>query len=165
MGASKNKVTGRLNYISKKEYEAFKLKYPNSTVTYEQFIAVLKQSTRCIHDHILENPLGFKLPNNLGYIAVKKFKTGAKYFAVDWVNTLKLGKRVPLTNLHTFGHAFKIEFFKNGKIKPLLPYKMDAHRLIKRDLAQVIKKGDNPYINIDKNYFSKRFNIENVFKK
>lgn len=165
MGSAKNKVAGRANYISRDEYNSFKEKYPTTPITYENFINILKTSTVCIRDHVLENPLGFKLPHNLGYIAVKKFKTNAKFFAVDWVNTLKLGRRIPLTNFHSFGHGFKIDFFKNSKIRPLMPYKMNAHRIIKRMLAQVIKAGDYSYINIDKNYFTKRFNIENYLKE
>lgn len=164
MGSAKSKVTGRINYISKKEYLLFITKYPNSGISYEEFIKVLKQSTVRIKDTVLENPLGFKLPYNIGYITVRKFKTSKKYFAVDWVNTLKLGKRIPLTNFHSFGYGFKIDFFKNPKIKPLQVYKMNAHRSLNRALAQIIKTKENPYIELDKNYFSKRFNIENYLK-
>lgn len=164
MGSAKSKISGRINYISKKEYLLFIAKYPNSEITYEQFINILKQSTVRIKETVLENPLGFKLPFNIGYLTVKKFKTSKKYFAVDWVNTLKFGKRIPLTNFHSFGYGFKIEFFKNPKIKPLQVYKMNAHRILNRTLAKIIKTGETPYIELDKNYFSKRFNIENYLK-
>lgn len=164
MGANKSKVRGRVNYISKKEYNLFKKKYPTTEITYEEFITILKQSTLCIKNTILENPLGFKLPNNIGYVAVRKFKTGKKYFAVDWPTTLKLGKRIPLTNLHSFGHGFKLEFFKNPKIKPLLAYKLNAHRNLNRSIAKIVKTTKYPYIELDKNYFNKRFNIENYLK-
>lgn len=164
MGSGKNKIPNRMNYISRIEYNLFKEKYPESTITYEQFISVLKTSTIKIRSHILENPLGFKLPF-LGYVAFKKFKTSKKFFAVDWINTLKLKKRVPLTNFHTFGHAFKLEFFKNPSIKPLMAYKLKAHRLLNRMSGQIIKSGKAPYIELDRNYFSKRFNIENYINK
>lgn len=162
MGAAKNKITGRTNYISKANYKLFIVKYPDSGVTYEEYITVLKESTSTIRDHILENSLGFKLPQNLGYIAVTSFKTNKKFIAIDWVNTRRLGKVIPLTNFHSFGQAYKIMLFKNSKIKPLIVYKMNAHRIIKRMLGKNIKAGSNVYIHIDRNYFTKRFHIDNT---
>lgn len=162
MGAAKNKVTGRTNYISKGNYKLFIEKYPESDITYKEYITVLKESTITIRDHILENSLGFKLPQNLGYIAVTSFKTNKNFVAIDWVNTRKLGKVIPLTNFHSFGNAYKIRLFKNSRIKPLIVYKMNAHRIIKRMLAKNIKSGSNVYVHIDRSYFTKRFHIDNT---
>lgn len=166
MGSAKNKVSGRTNYITHEGYNNYITKYPDSKVTYTQYIAILKRSTVIIRDYILENSLGFKLPYNIGYISVTKFKTNKDFVAIDWINTRKLGKIIPLTNFHSFGHAFKIKLFKNNKMQPLLAYKMNAHRIIKRMLAQKIKSGKaDHYINIDRNYFTKRFSIENTLNK
>lgn len=164
MGSGKSKISGRINYIKREEYNLFIEKYPSSEVTYDEFITVLKESTNVIKNQILDNPLGFKLPHNLGYIAVDKFKPNKKFVAVDWVNTRKLKKLVPLTNFHTFGHTYKIKLYKNSKVKPLFAYNMDAHRLLKRQLAKCIKENKRQYINIDRSYYSRRFNINNYLK-
>lgn len=165
MGSGKTKISGRITYIKKDEYKKFIEKYPNSDVTYEEFITILKESNNYIKEQILDNQLGFKLPHNLGYIAVNKFKTSRKFVAIDWVNTKKLGKIVPLTNFHSFGHAYRIMLYKNAKVKPLQAYHMDAHRLLKRALAQNIKQDKQQYIAINKSYYNKRFSIDNYLKQ
>ena len=164
MGCNKNKITDRRGFINKKEYILFKQRYPKSEITYQNYIIILKESCLAIRDHILGNPIGFKLPLNLGYIAVKKFKTNDNFIAIDWPNTLKYGKRIPLTNFHSFGHAYKIKFYKNLKIRPLVGYEMEAHRSIKRLLAQYIKEDKTPYVEIDRSYFNDRFKIDKKAK-
>jgi hypothetical protein len=164
MGFGKNKIQNRANFINRETYVAFKEKFPDSKITYEQFILILKESTSTIRDHILDNPLGFKLPYNLGYIAVDKFKAKDDYVCIDWQATRRLGKRVPLTNLHSFGHIYKIKFFPNPRVHPLKNYAFKGHRILNRMLAANIKQNLREYINIERNYFSKRFNIDNYLK-
>lgn len=165
MGAGKNKIQNRISYINHKEYNLFKEKYPNTHINYNTFITVLKESTKTIRDHVLDNPLGFKLPYNLGYIAVDKFKAKKSYVAIDWVNTKRLGKHVPLTNLHSFGYMYKIKFYPNLRILPIKNYALDAHRVMKRMLAYIIKNDIHQYINIDRSYYSRRFRIDNLINK
>lgn len=164
MGSGKTKIVNRVSYIKRQEYNLFIKKYPTSGITYIDFINILKGSNMVIKDQILDNPLGFKAPYNLGYFAVDRFKTSKKFVAIDWVNTKKLGKVVPLTNFHSFGHAYKIKLYKNPKMVSLFVYKMDAHRLLKRQLAKYIKEEKRQYIHIDKSYYSKRFNINKYLK-
>lgn len=160
MGSGLNKIQHRENYINRNEYLLFKNKYPDTKITYEIFINTLKESTSAIKEHILTNPLGFKLPFNIGYIAVDKFKAKAHYVAVDWVNTRRLGRRIPLINLHSFGYMYKVKFYPNMSIKPLKNYEMEAHRKLNRSLGQNILNNTQQYISIDRNYFSKRFHID-----
>lgn len=163
MSHKKNKITGRKGFVNRIGYKAFKAKYPGEQITYDEYISVLKASNMAIRDHILDNPLGFKLPYNIGYLAVDKFKGLSHYVAVDWVNSRRLGKLIPLTNLHSFGYFYKIKMYKNPKVKPLLVYRMEAHRIIKRMLAAKIKAGKE-YLQIDRGYFSKRFHIGETLK-
>lgn len=163
MGAKKNIVGGRVGFINRKSYKAFIKKYPLSHVTYEEYISVLKKSNIHIRDFILTNELGFKLPLNLGYIAVKKFKPSKKHIAIDWVNSRRLGKRIPFTNFHSFGYSYSISLFKNSRVKPLYAYKMNAHRVIKRMLAKNIKNNTQQYLELDPAFFNKRFSINTIF--
>lgn len=165
MGAGSNKIVERVNYVNRGEYELFKLKYPDSEITYHTFINILKESTKAIRGHILDNPLGFKLPHNIGYIAVDKFKSKHDYIAVDWVNTKRLGHYIPLTNFHSFGYMYKIKFYPNMRINPIKNYALEAHRILKRMLATNIKQNLRQYISIDRSYYSRRFRIENFLNK
>lgn len=165
MGIGKNKIQHRVSYLNREGYTEFITKYPDSQITYNQYVDVLKESTCAIRDHILDNTLGFKLPYNLGYIAVDRFKAKDDYTAVDWVNTRKLGRRIPLTNLHSFGYMYKIKLFPNPKINPIKNYMFKAHRLLNRMVKPQVVKDFNKYISIDRNYFSKRFNIDNYLNK
>lgn len=165
MGANQNLIRGRVGFINRIYYNKFVEKNPSTTITYEQYISVLKQSTILIRDFILGNELGFKLPFNLGYIAVDKYKCSKNYVAVDWVNTRKLGRIIPLTNFHSLGYGFKVKLFKNSRIKPFQGYAMNAHRVIKRMLAKNIKEGTHNYIAINKSVYSKRFAIDHYLTK
>lgn len=158
MSSKPNKVRGRIGFINRKGYKAFKEKYKDEKITYTEYIAILKESNSAIREHILDNPLGFKIPYNLGYIAVDKFKGLKNYMAIDWVATRRLGRRIPLLNLHSFGYFFKIKLYKNPRIRPLKVYKMDPHRLINRALNLKIRSGKE-YLEIDRSYFSNRFRI------
>lgn len=165
MGAKKNLVTGRVGFINRQYYKKFVAKYPDCNVTYEEYIAVLKESTMAIRDHILTNELGFKLPLNLGYIAVHKYKPSKKHVAIDWVNTRKYHKLIPFTNFHSMGYSYMIFFFKNSGVKPLYAYTMNAHRIIKRMLAKNIKEDTQQYLTLEYAFFNKRFSIDRVMNK
>lgn len=161
MGSGKNKIQNRVSYLNREGYEEFKLKHPETKITYHQFVNILKESTFAIRDHILDNPLGFKLPLNLGYIAIDRFKGKDNYVITDWVNTRRLGKFIPLTNMHSFGYMYKVKFFPNPKSHPIRNYMFKAHRLLNRAIKPQVVKDFNKYISIDRNYFSKRFHIDN----
>jgi hypothetical protein len=165
MGSGLSKIKNRVNYSSKNFYKEFIKKYPNTSITCENYSNILEESTLCIRDFILNNELGFKLPYNLGYIAVTKFKQKKHYRVVDWKNSNLLEKEIPLTNLHSFGYMFKIKLFKNLRIKPLCLYKMNAHRIVKRMLAKNIKEDLCNYMILDSGYFNKRFSIERTLGK
>lgn len=165
MGAGLNKIRNRISFINKKGYEEFIKENPSSTISNQTYIAILKESTIAIRDHILNNELGFKLPFNLGYIAVDKFKAKDTYYVVDWVNTKRLGHRVPLTNLHSFGNMFTVKLYANPHNRAIKNYKFKAHRILNRMLSSNIFKGKDNYISIDRSYFSKRFSIDNYLNK
>lgn len=172
MGAGLNKIRNRKGYINRKSYlEFIKTSYyqkyisnGNPPISYEEYIQTLKDSNAEIVEQILNNELGFKLPNNLGYIAINKFKQKKDYVVTDWQNSKKFSKFIPQLNLHTMGYMFKIKLFKNNNIKPLRVYFMQSHRTFKRELAKRLKEGKQKYLELDNSYFNKRFSIENIFK-
>lgn len=163
MSTGKNNVRKRKGFITKKTYNAFIKKHPTVDITFEQFKMILEESNKAIRDSILENELGFKLPNRLGYIAVTKFKPKKECYAVNWIETRRLGKKIPQLNLHSLGYIYQIKLYKNPNVRSLMVYKMNAHRIIKRMLAAKIKSGTD-YLEIDRSYYNRRFNIVNMLK-
>src|SRR5689334_22034598 len=119
MSSAKHRIGERIGFVNRKVYKEFNEKYKELGISYDDYISILKESTKAIRDSILENPIGFKLPYNLGYLAVDKFKPLHHYVAVDWPNTRRLGKLVPLLNLHSFGYMFSVKFYANHKIRAL----------------------------------------------
>lgn len=166
MSTGLNKVRGRHGFINIESYKrGFKAKYPDTDVTYTQYIAVLKASNAKIRDIVLDNPLGFKLPYDLGYVTVDRYMpNGRSRKPIDWPATLKFGYRIPLLNLHSFGHIYMIKLFANTLVKPMLVYKFNAHRILKRMLAKRVKAGNSNYLKIERGYFTKRFSISKHLK-
>lgn len=167
MGSGKNKIQHRANYLNRREYNRFVEENPNSGIEYKEFIQILKESTKSIRQTIIDNPLGFKLPYNLGYIAVNKYKPLKKSSnqPINWVATNKYGRIIPFTNFHSLGYMYKITFYPNNSILPMRSYVMKAHRVLKRMVAKTILDNTNQYISIDSNYFDKRFNIDSIITK
>lgn len=168
MGSNKNKITGRITYNNKPTYTEFSntSKHVKSglDISYEEYKKIISESNLEISNIILENELGFKLPLNIGYIAVTKFKQKDNYIVTDWANTRKFNKVIPQLNFHSMGHMYKIKLFKNNKLVPFRVYFMQAHRSLKRRLAAIIKKGKSNYLNLDNSYFTSKFNINKIFK-
>lgn len=158
-----NKIGNRVGFVNKKAHKEF-VKKTGSAITVEQYKEIINESLLEIREYILENELGFKLPANLGYIAVNKFKQLDDYVVIDWQSTKKYKKVIPVVNLHSFGYMFKIQFFKNKSIRPLDVYFMNAHRHFKRALSKKIKAGEQNYMKLDNSFFTKRFRINNIFK-
>lgn len=78
MSAGAYKTKHRVNYSTAKAYKEFKAKYPEVDITAQQYVAIIKTSNELISTAIIENPYGFKLPSELGYIAIDKFKPKSK---------------------------------------------------------------------------------------
>jgi len=83
-----------------------------SDISYSQFSEIIKVSNKKIFDAIVEDSDGFKLPENLGYLCVIKYKTKKK--AINWADTKKYSKTIYYLNLHSFGYRYHIKWFKTG---------------------------------------------------
>ena len=164
MSAAAYKTKNRINYSSAKGYKAFKEKYPDSNITSQQYALVIRKSNALIASAILENPFGFKLPNNIGYIAVDKYqpKKGSRK-PIDWITTNKLHKLTYLTNLHSFGWIYHLKFYKNPSKKNVDCYTFKPQKLLRIALAKRIKAGEE-YEPLDRSFFSRRFSIDKIFK-
>ncbi len=102
---------------------------------------IILSSNQEITDTIVNYEEGFKLPENLGYIVITKYKSSKK--PIDWINTVKLKRKILLTNLHSFGYVHHIKWFKNGLTTFAFReiYKFVPVRLFKRAVSKQIKSG------------------------
>ncbi len=97
--------------LSPELWKAYKEKY-KSEISYNEFTTIIKESNKKIFDAVVEDADGFKLPENLGYLCVIKYKTKKK--AINWADTKKYGKTIYYLNLHSFGYRYHIKWFKTG---------------------------------------------------
>lgn len=141
---SKFKIGNRTSTVDKELYNDYILS-TGEDISYKQFKDIINHCNQCVLDSILSDISGFKLPYNLGYIVVTKFK--GRYTKPDYKNTAKYNKVIPLLNLHSFGFIYTIKWFKTSNTKGihsngrLYPYKLNFNRLFKRALAKKIKEG------------------------
>lgn len=102
---------------------------------------IILDSNKEISNLVINSEDGFKLPENMGYIVVTKYKS--KKRAIDWVNSKRLKKKIFLPNLHSFGYTHHIHWFKKGLTQFAFKdvYKLVPSRLLSRGVAKSVKDG------------------------
>ena len=141
---SKFKIGNRTSTMNKELYHRY-VEDTKSTIDFDTFKKIINTCNDEVINCILDDISGFKLPYNLGYIVVTKFK--GRYTKPDYKNTLIYNKTIPLLNLHSFGFIYRIAWFKSTNAKGmysnsrLFPYKLNFNRIFKRALAKKIKAG------------------------
>lgn len=117
---SRTKVEYRTS--AREEYDKFCLKYPEVSLTYEEWREILYTFNKLFRDYLLETGERAKLPYGLGGFAVgkkkiKKIKVyqGKEYvnLPIDWQKTRKAGKRIYNFNAHTDGYSLKWYWFND----------------------------------------------------
>ena len=156
----------RENIIDKKFFEKFIQQYPEyeNQLDYNQFKDVILDSNKEFANIIINDENGIKLPVNLGYIVVSRFK--AKNKAIDWNSTNKYGKKIYHNNLHTFGYTLHIKWFKAGiaKFPRNRIFKFEACRSLKRSIAKQGQQG-NTFLEWKATDFWTASKLERTFRK
>lgn len=172
MGTGLNRVRNRVGYnnietykqfLDSKLYTDYLTKY-NKEISITDYKKIISETASTIRDEVINNAIGFKLPNALGYLCVIKFEQKDSYRVIDWGKTHTTGKTIHNMNLHSFGNMFKIKLFKNSYYHQFKNYAFVAHRIFKRQLAKQIKSGKQNYLPLDYSYFGKSFKINNILK-
>ena len=132
-------LPNRDQVLSPELWKAYKEKY-KSEISYNEFTTIVKESNRKIFDSIIEDADGFKLPENLGYLCVIKYKTKRK--AINWGATKKYGKTIYYLNLHSFGFRYHIKWFKTGISRFAFNevYKFAPLRTLRTEVSKRIKE-------------------------
>lgn len=110
-----------------------------TSITYKDFTTIVKESNKKIFDSVVEDTDGFKLPENLGYLCVIKYKTKKK--AINWADTKKYGKTIYFLNLHSFGFRYHIKWFKTGISRFAFNeiYKFAPLRVLRTEVSRQIR--------------------------
>jgi hypothetical protein len=134
----RNKYGERYNPLTKKLWERFKeatgieieyLVFRDIIWTYNEEVALG-----------VTDEAGVEMPEGMGHMVVTKYKS--KKTPVDWVNTVRLGKKIPLLNMHSFGYIFHIKWYKMGmRVANKFIYKFKPYRSLQRQVAANVKAG------------------------
>lgn len=129
----------RHNPLNRKLYKAF-IEKTCINIDYAVFLKIVQRTNELINKAIIEEESGVKLPENLGYVIVTKYKS--RRTPIDWKNTRLYNKKIPHLNLHSFGFIHHIRWFKiMSKCSNIFIYKFRPYRTLKRELAKNVKEG------------------------
>jgi len=115
-------------------------------VTYKEYVDICSLFYKLISKKIIDEGIKFKLPFSLGDVYVLKTKT--KYnskMPIDWLLTVKEGKRIYNFNEHTAGFSYKFFWTKPYRVVNKFTYRLVFTRQNKRYLAKVIKQKKRDY--------------------
>jgi hypothetical protein len=154
----------------KDTYKRYKLEFPESSLTYEEFKEIVYTYSELFREYILETGDVAKLPFGFGYFTVVKKKVkryknfkdpeGNNYInlPVDWKSTREEGKKVYHFNFHTDG--FKCRWFWHIKTARLPFYNtlvFKPSRETSRLLAKYLMKPNSVYIQMYRELVNKKF--------
>lgn len=150
--------------IDEEFYKKVKDKY-NLDIDYKTFKNIILTSNNAIKEIIANDEGGFKLPENLGYIVVTKYKS--KKRPIDWVATKKLKKVVYLPNLHSFGYIHHIKWFRIGltvNFGTADVYKFESCRDLSRSVAKNVKEYKVYHTWSNSDFWSSSKTLKRIFK-
>lgn len=138
----KDMYSGYIDWVEDKE--AFVLKA-------EDFYKVLSDFNMIAREKLLEGKR-FVLPWGMGWIHICKSGTNTprrKTATIDWPASVKAGKHVYYTNLHSDGYRYKIRWQFNQTVSPLVKYYyLIPARHFKRALAKIVKARETDYFQL-----------------
>lgn len=115
-------------------------------VTYKEYVDICSLFYKTISKLIIDESIHFKLPFAMGeiYVIKRKIKADNK-MPIDWVLSVKEGKRIYNFNEHTAGFGYKFFWTKPYHIKNKFLYRLIFTRSNKRGLAKAIKQQHKDY--------------------
>src|SRR6478736_8187573 len=146
------RVARQYRSASVESFKRFREEHPHIRIGIEKFRQILYTFSFKVRDYILETGEEVRLPHGMGVLTVGRKKTrrlskdNKIILPVDWVETLKRGKKVYNFNDHTEGWKYKWRWEKN---KALFRYSalwsFKPSRTTSRRLAEYLKKPNSKY--------------------
>ena len=157
-GRGKNKVQNP--YVLKDIYYKYVNNLHESSlyyVDYNTFVSITTSYIKKIVDVVLDKGMSFHLPARIGdFQIVKKKRRPTGERAIDWEQTVKVGKRVFTTNNHTNGYKY-LWYWARQDANPRLSYVINEYkyrfmpcRANKRKLAFYLKNRIKDYLEHNK---------------
>lgn len=115
-------------------------------VTYKEYVSICTIFYQMISKAIIDDGIRFKFPFGLGelFILKRKIKCNNK-MPIDWVLSVKEGKRIYNLNEHSLGFGYKFFWTKPCHITNKFMYRLVLTRANKRYLAKAIKQNKKDY--------------------
>lgn len=139
--------------------------HPELEFTDAQLKDICDSANLKIAESVYKDPTGFRLPFNLGILAITKYKS--KKTIIDRASSAKYKKAIPYLNLHSFGYMFVIRHFKYTESRNQTRthvYKFTPERKFKRNLAKIIKEtGGEIYQNFNNQSFLTKSKLTHLF--
>lgn len=153
-----------MKFLTRKTYNAF-IAGTGSTLSFGQWKQIIKLHNLNWRAAVLSKPFGVELPAGLGVVAVDKYE--GKHPLLNLADSIRLGKAIPYTNLHTFGYRYKIKWYKHRIVnfKYHRIYHFDACREMKRELAAILKSGSDPYEHIKQATLREKMRLKKFLEK
>jgi len=127
---------------------------------------IINVCNKNIADFIIEENDGFKLPFGLGYLVVSKYIPVNA--ATDWKKTKEAGKRVVHLNLHTFGFAVKVNWFRVSRTTSKHfneVYKFASYKTLSQAVSNAFGSGRKIYSEWSPIDFIEKGRVENLLNK
>lgn len=127
---------------TKELYKRF-IEETKQQITYKEFTTIINTSNEVIKNICLNNTQGFKMPENLGHMAISRYKPKIGVRSIDWKRSKETGVRVYHTNFHSFGYKARISWYIDSlsKCGNLEVYKFIPERFFSREVATYILAG------------------------
>lgn len=153
----------RLNIISKDLYNKF-IQETGSDITYTRFRTILVKSMSVMRSKMINNVMGLKLPYELGFAVVSRFKPDKLRRGIDWKRSKEYGTRVYFVDT-AYGYKPRYNWLtsKMSKCKFITLYKFIPDREIIRGVGRVMAKGKE-YNEFGHDYFRMRSISVNLTK-
>lgn len=112
-------------------------------ISYSDFTDIIHTSNEVIKQMIIDNPQGFRFPENMGLGCVTRYKPKAGKRSIDWKRSQELGTRVYHTNMHSFGYKPRIGWYAErlSRCRNLNIYKFVPERSLFRGVSHEVMKG------------------------
>lgn len=130
----------RYNCLTREFWRRF-VRETGVEISKKDFMNIIETSNRKIKEKVVNNVLGFKLPENLGYLAITSYKPKKK--KIDFNKTKKYGVTVYHTNFHSKGMDAKISWYTDqiAICKNIRGYKFTPDRDFTKMKSIKLKEG------------------------
>ena len=152
---------------SKENYKNFCEQHPSISISFKDFIKIIKTYNQNLINHLIETGDKVKLPYGIGDLRIVKYKpiktkitkSGKELpnYTIDWIETKKAGKYIYYLNDHTEGYKYLFMWkWASSRLKHAEIWSFKASRIHSRRLGALLKKPNSHYRDVYVENFRKK---------